>query len=111
MKATDYKLGFQMHIPHGSGDGEWQIIDLNSDNGDVVAIVDPQMIMPDLDADPGKLAALFAAAPELAQFVQMIARFKQPPRMDKITDDQMESELAAMHVLIRKARTLAKKIS
>ena len=46
------------HIPHGSADAEYHIVDTASDNHDVVALVDPHATY----ADPSDLAAEIASA-------------------------------------------------
>lgn len=45
---TVLPLRAEPHIPHGSGDAEWQMIDVAS--GHAIAIVDPEMILPDPEA-------------------------------------------------------------
>jgi hypothetical protein len=41
------RYGVVAHIPKGSADAEYRIVDLASDNHDVVAIIDPHQIYDD----------------------------------------------------------------
>lgn len=63
----------ELHVPHGSADGQWQVIDLNSDHGDVLAIVDPDGIRPDLDDAAEGNAILMASAPVMLKALQAAA--------------------------------------
>jgi len=48
---------FKAHIPHGSGDAEWRV----TAGSDLIAIVDPKMVI----GDPESHARLIAQAPNL----------------------------------------------
>src|ERR1035437_6258943 len=58
MPILPIRLEAVAHIPHGSGDAEYHLIDADADNSDVIAIIDPQMIMD----DPAALAERLALA-------------------------------------------------
>lgn len=51
------------HIPRGSADAEWRIVDAASNNHDVVCVVDPHQIY----ATPEDLANEICAAMNLAK--------------------------------------------
>jgi len=53
---------YEAHIPHGSGDAEWRVIDAQ---GNVVAIVDPNMLCDNETTCAEPQARLIASAPEL----------------------------------------------
>ena len=68
MKACSLEsksLGTEFHLPPGSADGNWQVIDLESDNGDVIAVVDPDNILAEMGDSAEAYARLFANAPKL----------------------------------------------
>ena len=61
----DLKWGYELRVPMFSADGQWHVYDATSDNGDTVALVDPDNIMRDLEQDPEAVARLVATAPDL----------------------------------------------
>lgn len=58
MPILPIRLEAVAHIPHGSGDAEYHLIDADADNSDVMAIIDPSMILD----DPAGLAERLALA-------------------------------------------------
>lgn len=63
-----------VHIPRGSGDAEYRIIDADSDNGDVLAIVDPNMTMEDPAAFAEDLVAAFNSIGEALEAARALHR-------------------------------------
>lgn len=59
----------ELHLPHGSADGYWRVIRAASDNGDVIAVVDPHDDFGDM-AEP--VARALAAAPKLLRALGVI---------------------------------------
>ena len=69
------KLDYELRVPTGSADGQWVIFDAESDNKDVIAIVDPDCILEELSDSPEKVAALLASAPELKDMIRRLKSF------------------------------------
>lgn len=63
---------YEAHIPHGSGDAEWRVIDAQ---GNVVAIVDPNMLCDNETTFAEPQARLIASAPELLAALKVAAPY------------------------------------
>ena len=59
----------RIHLPRLSADEQWRIIDKASDNSDVLALIDPDDVFPELGYSPEQYGKLMAASPELMDFV------------------------------------------
>lgn len=71
--VTPEPWGVELHVPYGYANAQWQVIDLNSDHGDVLAIVDPDGIRPGLDDAAEGNAILMASAPIMLKALQAAA--------------------------------------
>lgn len=83
-KHTKGPWAYELRIPQGSADGEWIVYDPQSDNGDVLAIIDPDCTREDLGESAEANAALFAAAPDLlAALVAIVFQASQGKVLDR----------------------------
>ena len=85
---------------HYEQDLGWRVIDADSDNGDLIADVDPENIATDLGKDASAYALLLAAAPELARAGLALIRLAEA--ID-VTDDEYEAAFDAVKDAIRAA--------
>lgn len=92
-------LGYVAHVSHGSGDAEHLIVDLDSDNYDVVAIVDPGDIFRDLDRDPAELAGLFADAPKMLALIAYMLGAAEADCLDDKSNEWRSHMIAARALL------------
>ena len=104
--AGPWKLEYR--DPCGAMPAGWLIIDPTSDNGDVIAQVNPDDILTDLGHDNKATAKLIAAAPELLDFAALIARMKTEEEFGENTPAS-EDWIATLNELIVTARPLVAK--
>lgn len=97
--------GYELHLPKGSADGVYRVIDIGSDNQDVIAIVDPDDIQRTLGESAESIARLIAQAPTMQEFIALAARMKTE---SEFGDNAPASEdwISTLNDLIASARKI-----
>lgn len=89
---------YEAHIPHGSADAQWRVVA----GADLIATVDPEMVM----GDPESHARLIAAAPEL--LAALTACFNALAAVDNFTAASGLPQNAQTDALDAANRSIAK---
>ena len=77
--ATKGPWAYDFRTPHGSAEGQFEVIDPASDNGDTLAVVDPDCTRHDLEESAEANARLMAASPDLLDACKAMLLHRECP--------------------------------